>query len=225
MARKPPAAPKLCERCEAFFPSIASDTCPQCFAPLTKLTEEQAVKAAEVQVERLKDPKYVERKVEEDERFKEQSFGACLGVLGLLAGVIVLSIILIAATARWRHSVFMPSTITNVQFGANQSDSLLPPLLDGLTRGAVMSEPVPNSQQPIYHAFYDQQIQLYVLSTNPLSTSSLNGLRQVVSAVCHQTMPPLISQEVHTKLAYYDIIGSNGGLVGNAAEQLLQQYK
>jgi hypothetical protein len=225
--RKPKPSPKLCERCEAFFPSIASETCPQCFAPLTSLTEEEAIKAAEYQLERLKDPEYVELKAEDDERFKEQSFGACLTVVGLTLAVAIISLILITVTAR--HQGHLPQEIkppvsggSLIEINPISSDySFLPHSIGGLSRGVVIALTQTGSNTPIFHCNYGDDIQIFVLPTLSVSQNALSGFRLVISAICSQTNPPLISQEVHFKNGYYDIIGSNGGLVGDTAQKLV----
>ena len=223
MARKQPASPKLCPRCDAFFPSIASETCPQCFAPLTSISDQEAIRVAEFQLERLKDPTFVEQKTAEDEKFKEQSFGACLAVvaIGFLAIVVSLILISLATLHRHQREIELSHEVrSNLPTG-----QYLPAALDNLSRGAITTISEPGSTVVLLHAVYGGQLQVYVLPEQGMTDKTLATYRLVVSAVCQQTTPPLVSQEVHSNTAYYDIIASNGGLVGDAAQKLLKEIR
>jgi hypothetical protein len=222
LARKPKPVSKLCERCEAFFPSIASETCPQCFAPLTVLTDDEAITAVEYQLERMHDPDYVVRKTEEDEKFKEQSFGACLATLGLIVAVAFFSVILISAAQHRQVKHFRPTQSPLTANNSNvDADGLLPGRVGNLTRGTVAAIKQSGAIDPILHATYSDQIQIYVLPITDMNAQSLNNFHLIVSAISGQTNPPFISQEIHGKLAYYDIIGANGGLVGDTTQRLV----
>jgi hypothetical protein len=219
LARKARPSPKLCERCESFFPSIASGTCPQCFAPLLTLTEEEAARAAEFQIERLKDPEYLEEKCVEDERFKEQSFGACLGVVAVLIAVVVISGVFVTIAAHEKHK-----QSARQHLGAQaipDSNGILPQSLGDLNCEQIGSISQAGMSQPILHAKYGDNILVYALPAADITAVGLAEFRLAVSAVDNQTAPPLISQEVRGKRADYAIIGSNGGLVGDVAQRFV----
>ncbi len=220
MARKQQLpTPKLCERCDAFFPSIASATCPQCFAPLAALNEEEAALAAEVQIERLKDPAFLDRKAQEDEQFKEQSFGACFVVLCLTTTVAILSIALILVAA---HQHSNKRVIARIPSSPSAS-KLLPMTIGNLHRDSYTILTEPGNGPSFAHGSYSGQIQIYALPNSETTSQALSSFRLAVSMVCSQTTPPMVSQEVHTNTAYYAIIGANGGLVGDASQKLTNE--
>ncbi len=71
---------KVCPRCGTQYDHLHSTTCPQCFAKLLVIDEATAeeLAAARAQVEQT--PEFQAAKAADDEKFREQSFGACLGV-------------------------------------------------------------------------------------------------------------------------------------------------
>jgi hypothetical protein len=75
----------------------------------------------------MHDPDYVVRKTEEDEKFKEQSFGACLATLGLIVAVAFFSVILISAAQHRQVKHFRPTQSPLTANNSNvDADGLLP---------------------------------------------------------------------------------------------------
>ena len=222
LARKKQPSPKLCERCDAFFPSLGSETCPQCFAPLTALTAEEANQAARAQIERLQDPEYVSLKSQDDERFKEESFGACLAVVGILTLALAVSLFLIYAAAHHKTIAAAFKAANNRTLERPIANESMLPMSLGNTERTNVTTIMQSDENPVplLHCLYGPSIQVYVLPATGANATTLGNFREIVQAVCIQTNPPFISQEVHGKLAYYDIIGANGGLVGDAAQKI-----
>jgi len=184
------------------------------------LTEEEAQRAAEYQMSILSDPEYIEEKIAADEKFKEQSFGACLGVVVVFFVVTLLSIVLISIASHKKKGHLFTASAPVEQSVGSPSD-LFPQVLGSLNKGAVSNISSPGNNTKIYHCSYGDQLQVYALPTPEVTNQSLISFRLIVSAVTVQTTPPLVSQEVHTKNAYYDIIGANGGLVGESTQRLI----
>ncbi len=94
---------KVCPRCGAQYQNLRSKTCPQCFAVLVSVDDATAEELAAARTQVEESPEFQQVKAEDDERFKEQSFGACLGVIAMTAVTLILAVVLIAAAAR-HHS-------------------------------------------------------------------------------------------------------------------------
>jgi hypothetical protein len=184
---------------------------------------EEASRAAQYQIDRLKNPEFLAVKQEEDERFREQSFGACLSVICLLILVATVSGVLIVAAHRSRMTP--PHVVQRFATGPPAPDSsslsMLPPRLGDLERGQVGTILQPTGNVPILHARFGNDILLYALPATGASPQSLASFRLAISAIDSQTDPPLVSQEVRGKRAYYAIIGANGGLVGDVTQRLV----
>ena len=97
----PPA--KVCPRCGAQYQNLKSTTCPQCFAILVSVDDATAEELAAARREVEESSEFQEVKAADDERFKEQSFGACLGVVIITFVTLLLAVILIVL-AMHRHS-------------------------------------------------------------------------------------------------------------------------
>lgn len=100
---------KVCPRCGTQYENLHSTTCPQCFAKLLTIDEATAEKlsAARAQVEQT--PEFQAAKAADDEKFREQSFGACLGVaLIFLATCVAVIVLLVHAGRRVGHAGHSP---------------------------------------------------------------------------------------------------------------------
>lgn len=95
---------KVCPRCGEQYEDLKSTTCPQCFARLLVVDEATAEELAAARAAVVQTPEFQTAKAEDDERFREQSFGACLGVVGIFAATAVLIVVLIVvALHRYGH--------------------------------------------------------------------------------------------------------------------------
>src|SRR4051812_8236684 len=94
---------KVCPRCGAQYEKMKSATCPQCFARLVEVDDEMAAElyAARAEVERS--PEFQEAKEADDERFRHQSFAACLTVIGLFVAFTVFAAVMVGITVSKRH--------------------------------------------------------------------------------------------------------------------------
>ncbi len=98
-------AHKICPRCGEQYATLKSDTCPQCFAKLTLVDESTAAEMAAARAAIEQSPEFQSAKAEEDERFRHESFQACLALVAMAVGValVVVVAILIAARTRRGH--------------------------------------------------------------------------------------------------------------------------
>jgi len=86
---------KVCPRCGAQYQNLKSTTCPQCFAVLIPIDDATAEEFAAARREVEETPEFQQVKAADDERFKEQSFGACLGVVAMTVVTVILAIVFI----------------------------------------------------------------------------------------------------------------------------------
>jgi hypothetical protein len=95
---------KVCPRCGSLYASLKSATCPQCFAHLETVDDELGAALAAARAEAESTPEFQEIKAAEDERFRHESFQACLWVVGIAFITVVVSIIMIAVAVHRSHS-------------------------------------------------------------------------------------------------------------------------
>ena len=93
---------RFCPRCGAFYNNLKSRTCPQCFSRLEVLGDDAAESLSAAIAAHTSDPEAVAAKQAEDERYREQSFGGCLGIaiIGLLT--VILSVAIVTAALHMR---------------------------------------------------------------------------------------------------------------------------
>jgi hypothetical protein len=221
MAAKASPTAKSCERCESFFPNIKSTTCPQCFAPLTPLTDDEAQAVLEAQAARMRDPEYQQVKTVEDETFKEQSFGACLGIVGVFVACVIASIVFISFAAK-RHPV-KPSAAPPVAIGILPAllDNLLPAELDGARRLSAQTDmTLPGANHPLCLGVYEHGIQVFAYPEPTLTHDQLNAFRLVAQVASRQHTPPLAMQESVTNQAYYAVLAPSAADASQAAHAL-----
>lgn len=103
---------KVCPRCGTQYDNLHSTTCPQCFAKLLTIDEATAEKlsAARAQVEQT--PEFQAAKAADDEKFREQSFGACLGVALIFLATCVAVIVLLVHAVHREHRAARPAAVT-----------------------------------------------------------------------------------------------------------------
>lgn len=188
---------KVCPRCGAVYDNLKSTTCPQCFAKLEVVDETTAEEliAARAEVERT--PEFQQVKAADDERFREQSFGACLGVIALFLVVIVLAVtFIVTASRRSRHSAHQltaaatsrPATsldiLTPLPVAAATIDDVLPAQVGAFTRTERdQNTTLSGTLTPIFSGTYvgrqGRTVQVYAVPTS-LSTPLQNQFRQGV---------------------------------------------
>ena len=162
---------KFCPRCGAFYNDLKSKTCPQCFAPLEILTEDVAESLTAEQESRLSDPELAARKLAEDEKFKEQSFGGCLGIATIFLLTLILSVVIISAA--FRHPFSVRSTTSGSRASAvsttpavQPGDVYLPAKLGSNKRlfSLTPNRFGANGSYPVYMASYSDGIDVYAVS-------------------------------------------------------------
>lgn len=143
---------KVCPRCGAQYPNLKSTTCPECFAVLLTVDDATAGELAAARAEVEQTPEFQAVKAADDERFKEQSFGACLAVVGITVLTLIVGIVLIVTAAHHRHAVLVgtpptaplassvPQTggdpLTTLPVAAASLDDVLPPQIGPYQRQA-----------------------------------------------------------------------------------------
>jgi hypothetical protein len=95
---------KVCPRCGSLYASLKSATCPQCFAILETVDDDLGAALSAAKSEAESTPEYQEIKAAQDERFRHESFQACLGVVGITFITLVVSVIMIAVAVRRSHA-------------------------------------------------------------------------------------------------------------------------
>jgi len=173
---------KVCPRCGAQYPNLKSTTCPECFAVLVPVDDATAEELAAARAEVEGSPEFQQVKAADDERFKEQSFGACLAVLAITALTLILGIVLIVTAAHRRsppspniggaregippagpNPAPPPSTVvgaggaslTTLPVAAATLDEVLPPVLGPYQRLSHDQNTVlPGTLTPLFHAAY-----------------------------------------------------------------------
>ena len=160
---------KVCPRCGAQYQNLKSVTCPQCFAVLVAVDEETADELAAARAEVERSPEFQQVKAEDDEKFKEQSFGACLGVVAITVVTLILGVVLIAFGAHRhaahvapRQTVTPPAApvppaepLTTLPVAAATLEDVMPPQIGPYRRQAVDQGTVlTGTLTPLFHAVY-----------------------------------------------------------------------
>ena len=134
-------AAKVCPRCGAQYQNLKSTTCPQCFAVLVPVDDETAQELTAARREVEESAEFQEVKAADDERFSEQSFGACLGVVVITLVTLILAIVLIVLAAQHRRPAAKlpgkPSAVTvsraepqtTLPVAAATLDEVMPPTI------------------------------------------------------------------------------------------------
>ncbi|MGI4790263.1 MAG: hypothetical protein ACRYFS_15605 [Janthinobacterium lividum] len=157
---------KVCPRCGSQYDNFHSKTCPQCFAILVTVDEETAEELSAARAEVVRSPEFQEAKAVDDERFREQSFGACLGIAALTLATVVLVIVLLVSAAH-HHSVRNPSAsspklqaakdepLTTLPVAAATLDEVLPSAIAPYQRQSSDSAIVlTGTLTPLFHGVY-----------------------------------------------------------------------
>ena len=159
---------KVCPRCGAQYENLKSTTCPQCFAILVPVDDTLARQLADARAEVERTPEFQAVKAEDDEQFKQQSFGACLSVAAITVATLILAAVLITLAVR-RHAVHStappgavsvrqtpaPDPLTTLPVAAAPLADVFPPALAPYTRQASDSDVVlTGTLTRLYHAVY-----------------------------------------------------------------------
>jgi hypothetical protein len=190
---------KVCPRCGTQYEDLKSTTCPECFARLLIVDEIMAEELRAARDSVVQTPEFQATKAVDDERFREQSFGACLGVAVIaLVTVIVIAVVIGLAAHRNRqasrptHSTARPlpaasgvpvDLLTTLPVAAATLNDVLPPTVGPYQR--VKSDQtitLSGTLTPLFHASYSSRgetLQVYAVPTS-LSTPLQNQFRQGV---------------------------------------------
>lgn len=221
MPPDPSAPAKLCPRCGAFYQDLRSQTCPQCFARLEILDKDTANRLSQEQAARIFEPAFLEAKAVADERFKEQSFGACLAIAGIVLATLVVSVVFIWLAATREH-LRPVAAVPAAALSAPQplASTLLPPILGGFARRGIENEGnMPGKGIPLYRGIYRGGIQVYAA---PIAggQNQQEALHLAATLAAQQHNPPLLLQEITTAKAHYAILGPSRPDVARVASAI-----
>lgn len=116
---------KVCPRCGCQYENFKSTTCPQCFAILVTVDEQTAEELTAARAEVERSPEFQETKLADDERFRQQSFGACLTIAALTFITLVVAVILLVSAAH-RRTAHTPSAPVHQAVAASEPLTTLP---------------------------------------------------------------------------------------------------
>jgi len=156
---------KVCPRCGAQYPNLKSTTCPECFAVLVTVDDATAAQLTAARAEVEQTEEFQEVKAADDERFKEQSFGACLAVAAITLVTLSLGIVLIVSGAHRRNhhlppfvsraAPLKPAPLTTLPVAAAIADEVLPPTVSPYQRlRRDQNIVLTGTLTPLFHAVY-----------------------------------------------------------------------
>ncbi|MBV9852750.1 MAG: hypothetical protein JO250_24080 [Armatimonadetes bacterium] len=230
---------KVCPRCGNLYEDIKSKTCPNCFALLEIIDRETAQEMARARAAAEQSPEFQAVKAAEDERWREQSFGACLGVLGIFLATAVFVVVVIVIAAHRQPG--RPPTPAAVTTPAPSPTAGLPA---GPAANAALEEVMPARIGPYDRAERDQDVTLtgrtpifhavYTLRGDPLKTADVFAIpadrppaeqsefgRSIAIAgrMQKQAMPPVAFPTQHWRYAL------TGPAAGDLASALAAQFR
>lgn len=160
-------AAKVCPRCGAQYQNLKSTTCPQCFAVLVPVDDATAQELTTARREVEESAEFQEVKAADDERFSEQSFGACLGVVLITLVTLIVAIVLIVLAAHHRRPAVKLAGIpaitaqikaepqTTLPVAAATLDEVLPPTVGIYQRtSADQATVLTGTLTTIFHGLY-----------------------------------------------------------------------
>lgn len=157
---------KVCPRCGSQYEQLKSTTCPQCFAVLVTVDAATAEELAAARAEVERTPEFQAAKAADDERFREQSFGGCLGIAALtLAAIAFVVVLLVTAAHRQGGTVSPPPVpaaravarepLTTLPVAAATLDDVFPATLGPYTRqGSDAGTVLTGTLTPLFHGVY-----------------------------------------------------------------------
>ena len=158
---------KVCPRCGCQYENFKSTTCPQCFAILVAVDEQTAEELSAARAEVERSPEFQETKLADDERFRQQSFGACLGIAALTLVTLIVAVVLLVSAAHRRaaHTASAPivqaavasDPLTTLPVAAAMLGEILPPDIGPFHRQALDANTVlTGTLTPLFHAVYTE---------------------------------------------------------------------
>ncbi len=182
---------KVCPRCGCQYENFKSTTCLQCFAILITVDEQTAEELSAARAEVEQSPEFRETKLADDERFRQQSFGACLAIAALtFVTLIVVVMLLVSAGHRHMAQRTLPAAklaaakdepLTTLPVAAATPAEVLPPEIGPFSRQSVEADTVlTGTLTPLVHGVYQtaahQLLDIYALPAGR-PTSEQNEFR------------------------------------------------
>lgn len=209
---------KVCPRCGAQYATLKSATCPQCFAKLVEVDDDTAAEMAAARAAIERSPEYQAAKAEEDERFRHQSFQACLAVIAMAVLVAVFTVAIVVSAVRHRHhagshgvriQASVPSTV------AARPEDVMPAGIGDFKREKVdRPETLSGTLSLIYHAAYRPvdgagSIDVYAIAYDR-PPAEIARFRDVVQLAALAGAGQRSTVEVIAKPFVYEIVGAPG---------------
>lgn len=163
---------KVCPRCGSQYENFKSTTCPQCFAILVAVDEETADELAAARAEVEGSDEFKETKLADDERFRQQSFGACLGIVALTLLTLIIAVGLLVSAAHRKSAqgqrvagpkiaVVREDPLTTLPVAAAGLEEVLPTQIGPFTRQSADANVVlTGTLTPLFHGVYAKGIPL-----------------------------------------------------------------
>ncbi len=156
---------KVCPRCGCQYENFKSTTCPQCFAILVAVDEQTAEELSAARAEVERSPEFQETKLADDERFRQQSFGACLGIAALTLVTLLVAVVLLVSAAHHRaaHTASAPvvqaavsnEPLTTLPVAAATPAEVLPTDIGPFQRQSVdANTALTGTLTPLFHGVY-----------------------------------------------------------------------
>ncbi len=234
---------KVCPRCGEQYEHLHSTTCPSCFAKLVIVDDATAEAFAEARAQVVQTPEFQAAKTVDDERFREQSFGACLGVLAIFLITAIAATVLLVHAAHDKTRRVQPPAVGSVATAPLNPAAALPALpvaaatLNDVMPAAVGSflrlhndqaVSIPGTLTPIFHAQYGPAtapLDAYAVPADRptpeinafhlgLTLASQTGARRPVA-------PPLFFATEHWR---YAVLGSPPASPDTFRAQLIAQF-
>ncbi len=234
---------KVCPRCGEQYEHLHSTTCPSCFAKLVTVDDATAEAFAQARAEVVQTPEFQAVKAVDDERFREQSFGACLGVLAIFLITAIATVALLVHAARDKnHHVrlvrsAMPATaslnpalmLPALPVAAATRDDVLPLAVGSFQRlRSDQAVNIPGTLTPIFHAQYGPAtppLNAYAVPadrpTPELNAFQLGLALASQSGAGHAAAPPLFFATEHWR---YAVLGSPPTASDTFRAQLIAQF-
>lgn len=161
---------KVCPRCGSQYENFKSTTCPQCFAILVAVDEETADELAAARAEVEGSDEFKETKLADDERFRQQSFGACLGIAALTLLTLVVAVVLLVSAAHRKSAhpqtvvgpkvaVVREDPLTTLPVAAAGLEEVLPAQMGPFNRQSADANTVlTGTLTPLFHGVYSTQV-------------------------------------------------------------------
>jgi len=234
---------KVCPRCGEQYEHLHSTTCPACFAKLVVVDDATAEAFAQARAQVVQTPEFQAAKTVDDERFRQQSFGACLGVLAIFLLTAIAAIVLLVHAARDKtrparlaHSPAsaasaLPPTnpLPALPVAAATLDDVLPAAVGSFTRlRHDQAVSIPGTLTPIFHAQYgpvNPPLDAYAVPadrpTPELNAFALGLTLASQAGARHPAAPPLFFATEHWR---YAVLGSPPPLLDAFRAQFIAQF-